>query len=83
MTQKTALSRYDLDWIVGEAIQLHFHSQSDCRAWIAERMADNLRIPTIEESAQLCEVADGLASVTDHWREVAEKIYLDMVTPES
>lgn len=82
MTQKTELSRYDLERIVGEAIQLHFDSPFSCRSWIAERMADKLRIPTIEGDARYRTVATELANVTDHFRKVAETIYLDITTPE-
>ena len=33
------LSRYDLERILGEAIQLHFNSWDGCGSWIQERMA--------------------------------------------
>ena len=69
------LSRYDLERILGEAIQLHFNSWDGCGSWIQERMAMVKRCSTDDLSVAECIMADKLLALVREFNFASKQIY--------
>ena len=69
------LSRYDLERIFGEAIQLHFNSWDGCRSWMRERMAMVKRCSDSDLSKSENAVADELVELVRDFSNVSQQIY--------
>lgn len=82
---KTKLSRYDLERITSEAIQLYFPNSSAVNSWIQQSMADRLRCDSndIAVDSNLVRVAKNLTELVDRFDAIAQLIYLPETTPSS
>ena len=69
------LSRYDLERIFGEAIQLHFNSWDGCAAWIGERMAMTKRCSEDDLSFRELKIADELMELVRDFSNVSKSVY--------
>ena len=69
------LSRYDLERIFGEAIQLHFNSWDGCAAWIVERMAMVKRCSEDDLSYREHKIADELMDLVREFDNVSKSVY--------
>ena len=80
---KTKLSRFDLEEIIGEAIQIRHQNWAGCVDWIIARMACKLHCSeeSIVDNEKLITVAHCLGDVAKAFDEVAKELYLPEVTP--
>ena len=82
---KTKLSRYDLERITSEAIQLYFPNSDAVNSWIISRMAATLRCEEFDIVGDIAlkSVAKELTELVDWFDSIARVIYLPETTPSS
>ena len=77
------LSRYDLERICGDAIQLHFDTWDGCEAYISERMSEKRGIHKSELTDTELEVAAGIRLAVEKFNHAAKMLYDPKYTLES
>ena len=71
------LSRYELERIMAEGVQLHFDSDAGIESWVSLQLSYRLVITSdeAEEDSELAKLAEGLAKLIIGFDKVVKKTY--------